>query len=103
MRRELEARFGIKAIDIYGLSEIIGPGVACECHRAQAGCTSGRTTSSSRSSIPRPCSRCPPGETGELVITTLTKEALPMIRYRTRDITRLIERAVRLRAHPSCA
>jgi len=89
MRREIEARLGLRAVDIYGLSEIMGPGVACECEEAQAGLhgwedhflfevidtDSGKTLKE--------------GEVGELVITTLTKEALPMIRYRTRDITRL--------------
>ena len=48
MRRDLEARLGIKAVDLYGLSEIIGPGVACECHRRATGCTAGRTISCSR-------------------------------------------------------
>ena len=66
---------------------------------ARPACTAGRTTSCSRSSTPRPARAVPEGEAGELVITTLTKEALPMLRYRTRDITRVTTRAVRLRPH----
>ena len=69
--------------------------------RAMA-CTAGRITSCSRSSIPRRSSRCARARPGELVITTLTKQALPMVRYRSRDITRLTRRALRLRPHP-CA
>ncbi len=88
MRKEIEARLGLKAIDIYGLSEIMGPGVAGECE-AQAGLHGWEDhflfevidTESGRP--------LPEGETGELVITTLTKQALPMIRYRTRDVTRV--------------
>ena len=71
------------------------PASAC----AATGCTAGRTTSCSSSSIPRPARPVPDGEAGELVITTLTKEALPMLRYRTRDITRLAHAALRLRPH----
>ena len=89
MRHEVEARLGLKAVDIYGLSEIMGPGVACECVEAQAGLHGWEDhflfevidTDSGKA--------VKEGEAGELVITTLTKEALPMIRYRTRDVTRL--------------
>jgi len=89
LRRELQARFGIKAVDLYGLSEIIGPGVACECHQAQAGLHGWEDHFLFEVIDPETRHVLPAGEAGELVITTLTKEALPMIRYRTRDITRL--------------
>jgi phenylacetate-CoA ligase len=89
MRRDLEARLGIKAIDIYGLSEIMGPGVACECHAEQSGLHGWEDHFLFEVVNPDTLQPLPHGETGELVITTLTKEALPMIRYRTRDITRL--------------
>lgn len=91
MRKEIEARWDLKAIDIYGLSEIIGPGVAIECHEGQDGLhlfsdhfypeiiePGGETLVSS-------------GESGELVITTLTKEGIPLIRYRTGDIVSMAE------------
>jgi phenylacetate-CoA ligase len=89
MRRDLEARLGIKAIDIYGLSEIMGPGVAAECHVAQSGLHGWEDHFLFEVIDPETMQPLPHGEVGELVITTLTKEALPMIRYRTRDITRL--------------
>ncbi len=89
MRREVEARLGLKAIDVYGLSEILGPGVACECLEAQAGLHGWEDHFVFEVIDPDTGKSLPEGETGELVITTLTKEALPMIRYRTRDITRL--------------
>ncbi len=89
MRRDLEARFGIKAVDIYGLSEIIGPGVACECDAGQNGLHGWEDHFLFEVVDPKTLERLPTGEPGELVITTLTKEALPMIRYRTRDITTL--------------
>ncbi len=91
MRRDLEARLGIKAVDIYGLSEILGPGVACECHAAQHGLHGWEDHFLFEIVDPNTLERLPMGEAGELVITTLTKEALPMIRYRTRDITTLTD------------
>ncbi len=91
MRRDLEARCGIKAVDIYGLSEIIGPGVACECDVGQNGLHGWEDHFLFEIIDPKTLQRLPMGEPGELVITTLTKEALPMIRYRTRDITTLTD------------
>ena len=88
LRRELEERLGLKAMDLYGLSEVLGPGVACECH-AQAGLHGWEDHFLFEVIDPDTLAPRPMGETGELVITTLTKQALPMIRYRTRDITRL--------------
>jgi phenylacetate-CoA ligase len=89
MRRDLEARLGIKAVDIYGLSEIIGPGVASECDVAQNGLHGWEDHFLFEIIDPHTMAPLAIGETGELVITTLTKQALPMIRYRTHDITRL--------------
>jgi phenylacetate-CoA ligase len=88
LRREVEARLGIKAVDIYGLSEILGPGVAVECE-AQDGLHGWEDHFVFEIIDPDSGRPLPDGEEGELVITTLTKQALPMIRYRTRDITRL--------------
>jgi phenylacetate-CoA ligase len=89
MRHDLEARLGLRAIDIYGLSEIIGPGVACECHIEQNGLHAWEDHFLVEVVDPKTFEPLPVGEAGELVVTTLTKEALPMIRYRTRDITQL--------------
>jgi hypothetical protein len=89
MRQRIEADSGIKAYDIYGLSEIIGPGVGQRVRR-QAGCTSSRTISIPRSSTPETGRTAARRREGELVLTTLSKQAMPMIRYRTRDITRFI-------------
>lgn len=89
MRAELETRLGITAVDIYGLSEIMGPGVAIECHQACAG-MHGWEDHFLFEVVERESGEpLGPGEPGELVITTLTKEALPLIRYRTRDITQI--------------
>jgi phenylacetate-CoA ligase len=91
MRVEIEMKFGIKAQDTYGLSEIIGPGVACECIEAQSGLHIWEDHFLCEVIDPDTGQVLPLGEAGELVLTTLTKEALPMLRYRTRDITRLAE------------
>jgi phenylacetate-CoA ligase len=91
MRAELEGKLGIKAKDIYGLSEVIGPGVACECHEAQNGLHIWEDHFLAEVIDPETTQVLPMGATGELVLTTLTKEALPMLRYRTRDITRLTD------------
>jgi phenylacetate-CoA ligase len=91
MRHELAAGLGIDAVDIYGLSEILGPGVACECQVAQHGLHGWEDHFLFEIIDPETFEPKPLGETGELVITTLTKEALPMIRYRTRDITKLTD------------
>jgi phenylacetate-CoA ligase len=91
MRKDLEARFGIKAQDTYGLSEIIGPGVASECHQVQSGLHLWEDHFYCEVIDPDSMEVLPAGATGELVLTTLTKDALPMLRYRTRDITRLID------------
>jgi len=88
MRREIQIRLGIKAVDVYGLSEIMGPGVAIECE-AQDGLHGWEDHFLFEVIDPDTGNPLPEGHAGELVITTLTKEALPMIRYRTRDITRL--------------
>ena len=88
MRHEIEARLGLRAIDIYGLSEIMGPGVACECEH-QAGLHGWEDHFLFEVIDPETGAPLPEGQAGELVITTLTKEALPMLRYRTRDITTL--------------
>jgi phenylacetate-CoA ligase len=91
MRADLEAKFGIKAQDVYGLSEIIGPGVGSECYQAQSGLHVWEDHFLVEVIDPDTLQAVPAGEPGELVLSTLTKEALPMLRYRTRDITRLIE------------
>ena len=88
MRREIEERLGLVAIDLYGLSEIMGPGVACEC-AAQSGLHGWEDHFLFEVIDPDTGKPVPDGQPGELVITTLTKQALPMIRYRTRDITRI--------------
>jgi phenylacetate-CoA ligase len=89
MRREIESKLKLKAIDIYGLSEIIGPGVSCECEE-QAGMHINEDHFYPEIINPETLLPVPPGERGELVFTTITKEGIPLIRYRTRDLTRLI-------------
>jgi phenylacetate-CoA ligase len=95
MRRDIEARLGLKAVDIYGLSEILGPGVACECHVAQNGLHGWEDHFLFEIVDPETFAPVPMGQPGELVITTLSKQALPMIRYRTRDITWLSDKPCR--------
>jgi phenylacetate-CoA ligase len=89
MRKDIETKMGITAIDIYGLSEVMGPGVAIECAEAQHGAHLMEDHFLCEIIDPDTGEVLPPGGTGELVITTLTKEAQPLIRYRTRDITRI--------------
>ncbi len=89
MRRDLEAKLHLKAIDIYGLSEIMGPGVSIECHEAQKGLHIFEDHFIAEIIDPDTGEVLPYGETGELVFTSITKEAFPIIRYRTRDITAL--------------
>ena len=89
MRERLERGAGIEAFDIYGLSEIIGPGVAIECSQHK-GMHIFEDHFYPEIIDPDTCEVLPDGETGELVLTTLSKYAMPMIRYRTRDITRII-------------
>jgi phenylacetate-CoA ligase len=88
MRREIEDKLRIKAIDIYGLSEVIGPGVASEC-QFQEGLHINEDHFYPEIIDPKTLKVLPAGSTGELVFTTITKEGLPLIRYRTRDLTRL--------------
>ncbi len=88
MRREIESRLLISATDNYGLSEVIGPGVAGEC-RCKCGMHIFEDAFIPEIIDPDTCRVLPPGSVGELVLTTLSKEAFPMIRYRTRDITSL--------------
>lgn len=88
MRHEIEAKLGIKAYDIYGLSEILGPGVGCECEY-QSGMHVWEDNFIPEIIDPDTCEVLPKGATGELVFTTITKEGFPVIRYRTRDICSL--------------
>lgn len=89
MRRDIEAKLGIKAIDIYGLSEVVGPGVSCECEY-QCGMHIHEDHFLPEIIDSVTLEPVAPGEVGELVFTTITKEGIPLIRYRTRDLTRLI-------------
>ena len=88
MRKEIEAKLRIKAIDIYGLSEVIGPGVASECQE-QNGLHINEDHFYPEIIDPVTLEVLPEGSIGELVFTTITKEGLPLVRYRTRDLTRL--------------
>jgi len=90
MRREIEASAAIDAVDIYGLSEVMGPGVANECIEAKDGPVIWEDHFYPEIIDPETGAVLPEGEEGELVFTTLTKEALPVVRYRTRDLTRLL-------------
>jgi phenylacetate-CoA ligase len=90
MRREIEQRLDIHAVDIYGLSEVIGPGVANECVETKDGLHVWEDHFYPEIIDPMTDEVLPDGEHGELVFTTLTKEAMPVVRYRTRDLTRLL-------------
>ena len=90
MRHDIEVRAGIDAVDIYGLSEVMGPGVANECIEAKDGPVIWEDHFYPEIIDPESGQPVADGEEGELVFTTLTKEALPVIRYRTRDLTRLL-------------
>jgi len=90
MRREIELRMGLDAVDIYGLSEVMGPGVANECIETKDGPTIWEDHFYPEIIHPETGEPVPDGEFGELVFTSLTKEALPIVRYRTRDLTRLL-------------
>jgi len=90
MRAEIEESFDMHAVDIYGLSEVIGPGVACECVESKDGPTVWEDHFYPEVIDPGAGAVLPDGEKGELVLTSLTKEAMPVVRYRTRDLTRLL-------------
>ncbi|RFU44014.1 phenylacetate--CoA ligase PaaK [Paraburkholderia sp. DHOC27] len=95
MRSAIEKRMGIDAVDIYGLSEVMGPGVAAECVETKDGPTIWEDHFYPEIIDPDTGEVLPDGELGELVFTSLTKEALPIIRYRTRDLTRLLPGSAR--------
>ena len=95
MRGEIEERAGIDAVDIYGLSEVMGPGVASECIESKDGPVIWEDHFYPEVIDPDTGAVLPDGEEGELVLTSLTKEALPIIRYRTRDLTRLLAPSAR--------
>ena len=90
MRAEIEDAFGMDAVDIYGLSEVMGPGVANECVETKDGLHVWEDHFYPEIIDPASGKRLPDGERGELVFTSLSKEAMPVIRYRTRDLTRLL-------------
>jgi phenylacetate-CoA ligase len=90
MRREMEQRLNLDAVDIYGLSEVMGPGVAQECLESKDGPTIWEDHFYPEVIDPATGEVLPDGEEGELVFTSLTKQAMPVIRYRTRDLTRLL-------------
>src|SRR6185369_1815834 len=90
MRREIESKAAIDAVDIYGLSEVMGPGVASECIESKDGPVIWEDHFYPEIVDPDTGEVLPDGAEGELVFTSLTKEALPIIRYRTRDLTRLL-------------
>ncbi len=89
MRRDIEEKMHIDALNIYGLSEIMGPGVAMECVEAKCGMHLWEDHILPEIIDPVTGEQLPPGQVGELVLTTLTKEGIPMLRYRTRDLTSL--------------
>ncbi|MBM2828414.1 MAG: paaK-4, partial [Actinobacteria bacterium] len=89
MRLAIEEKFGLKACDMYGLTEMIGPGVSFECHEVRNGLHVNEDFFYPEVINPETCEPLPPGEKGELVLTTIGNEGMPLLRYRTRDITRL--------------
>jgi phenylacetate-CoA ligase len=95
MRQELERRLGLAALDIYGLSEVMGPGIAQECADSKGALTLWEDHFYPEIIDPATGTPVPDGQAGELVLTTLTKEAMPVIRYRTRDLTRLLPSTTR--------
>jgi phenylacetate-CoA ligase len=95
MRQAIEKRMNIDAVDIYGLSEVMGPGVASECIETKDGPTIWEDHFYPEIIHPETGEPVADGEMGELVFTSLTKEALPIIRYRTRDLTRLLPGSAR--------
>ncbi|HEY2529141.1 MAG TPA: phenylacetate--CoA ligase PaaK [Xanthobacteraceae bacterium] len=95
MRAEIERRTGLEAFDLYGLSEVMGPGVAQECADSKDGLTVWEDHFFPEIVDPASGRPLPDGEPGELVLTSLTKEAMPVIRYRTRDLTRLLPGSAR--------
>ena len=95
MRATIQQRLSLSAVDIYGLSEVMGPGVANECHETKDGPTIWEDHFYPEIIDPQTGAVLPDGEFGELVFTSLTKEALPVIRYRTRDLTRLLPGSAR--------
>ena len=90
MRREIEERAGMHAVDIYGLSEVMGPGVAQECVQTKDGLHIWEDHFYPEIVDPLTDEPVPDGEIGELVFTSLSKQAMPVVRYRTRDLTRLL-------------
>ena len=90
MRHDIETRAGLDAIDIYGLSEVMGPGVSCECIESKDGPVIWEDHFLPEIIDPETGRVLPAGQEGELVFTSLTKEAMPIVRYRTRDLTRLL-------------
>ena len=90
MRKDIETRAGLDAVDIYGLSEVLGPGVASECIESKDGPVVWEDHFYPEIIDPVTGDVLPDGAEGELVFTTLTKEGLPVVRYRTRDLTRLL-------------
>ena len=95
MRAEIERKLGLDAVDIYGLTEVMGPGVACECIETKDGPVIWEDHFYPEIVDPDTGEVLPDGEEGELVFTSLTKEAFPVIRYRTRDLTRLLKPTAR--------
>jgi len=90
MREEIESKLNIMALNIYGLSEVMGPGVSMECAECRNGMHVFEDHFIVETIDPDTGEVLPPGETGELVFTTITKEAFPLVRYRTRDISRIV-------------